>query len=112
MAIWRDQFDSLSRHQIRWQHTYVNGEDVMGKGKGTELVIVCFLASVLANGAAGDEERVVQLKDDPYRHIALENAVVRVWEAKVPIGEWTPFHEHKADEVSVRINSTVLVNVP
>jgi hypothetical protein len=81
----------------------------MGKGKG---LIVCVLASVFANGAAADEERVVQLKDDPYRHIVLENAVLRVWEAKVPVGEWTPFHEHKADEVSVRINSTVLVNVP
>src|SRR5438105_424988 len=90
----------------------VNRRDAMGKNKCNGLLIVCFLASVFANSAAADEERVVQLKDDPYRHVVLENSVLRVWEGKVPVGEWTPFHEHKSDEIAVRINSTMLVNVP
>jgi hypothetical protein len=62
--------------------------------------------------AHAQDDTVVQLKDDPYRRVVFENAVVRVWEVKVPVGESTPFHEHKNDQVSVRINTTVLTNVP
>ena len=58
------------------------------------------------------QDKVVQLKDDPYRRVVLENAIVRVWEVRVPVGESTPFHEHRNDQVSVRINTTVLTNEP
>jgi len=62
--------------------------------------------------AAAQQDLVVQLKDDPYRRVVFENPLVRVWEVRVPIGESTPFHEHRNDQVSIRINSTMLENTP
>lgn len=68
--------------------------------------------AVASHGASAQQDLVVQLKDDPYRRVVLENPLVRVWEVRVPVGESTPFHEHRNDQVSVRINSTVLENTP
>jgi hypothetical protein len=62
--------------------------------------------------AAAQDDKVVDLKDDKFRRLALENAKVRVWEVHVPIGESSPFHEHKLDMVNVRINSTEVTNFP
>ena len=42
----------------------------------------------------------------------MENAAVRVWEVNVPVGEWGQFHEHNRDTVSVRLNTTTVVNEP
>lgn len=75
------------------------------------LAVAALLTSVAAIALAQDD-KVVQLKDDPYRKVVLENSVVRIWEVKVPVGESTPFHEHKLDQVTVRINATVLTAVP
>lgn len=78
--------------------------------------ICAWLASVAlalaSNQASAQKDLVVQLKDDPYRRVVFENQLVRVWEVRVPVGESTPFHEHRNDQISVRINSTVLENTP
>jgi hypothetical protein len=70
------------------------------------------MALALASHSVAGQEPIVQLKDDPSRRVVIENALVRVWEVRVPVGEWTPFHEHRHDQVTVRINSTVLTSVP
>ena len=75
--------------------------------------LICIVGAAVASSAAtAQQEAVVQLRDDPYRRLAIENAVVRVWDVMVPLGESTPFHEHKTDTVSVRINSTEITNIP
>jgi hypothetical protein len=62
--------------------------------------------------ASAQDDAVVQMKDDPSRRLVLENAAVRVWEVNVPIGAAGPYHEHKIDMMSVRINSTEVTNDP
>ena len=75
--------------------------------------LLCIVGVALASpDAMAQQDAVVQLKDDPYRRLVVENTVVRVWDVMVPLGESTPFHEHKTDTVSVRINSTEITNVP
>lgn len=74
---------------------------------------IAAVAMALASHWAGaQQEPVVQLKDDPSRRVVMENALVRVWEVRVPVGDSTPFHEHRNDQVTIRINSTVLTSVP
>jgi hypothetical protein len=73
---------------------------------------IAAVAIIASLPAISQDDRVVQLKDDPYRRVVLENSAVRIWEVKVPVGESTPFHEHRTDQVSVRINTTTLTNVP
>lgn len=75
-------------------------------------LIFLFSLAVLSAQAAAQEDKVVQMKDDPYRRLVLENTLIKVWEVMVPIGESSPFHEHKLDMVSVRINTTEVTNVP
>jgi len=78
-----------------------------------EWMAAAIVACLPAIDAVGADEAVVQLKDDPCRRVVLENEKVRVWEVNVPIGGGScPFHEHRIDMVSVRINATEITNVP
>jgi hypothetical protein len=74
-------------------------------------IALLILVAASVRAFAG-EDAVVQLKDDPCRRLVLENEKVRVWEVDVPIGASCPFHEHKIDMVSVRINGTEMTNQP
>ena len=73
---------------------------------------LCSTIAISSPQAAAQQDVVVQLKDDRYRRVVLENATVRVWEVNVPIGESTPFHEHNIDMAAVRINTTEITNEP
>lgn len=85
----------------------------MTAGMRKRIGVICVVASAIAAPhAMAQEDTVVQLKDDPYRRIAVENAMVRVWAVMIPVGRTTPFHEHKIDMVAVRINGNELTNVP
>ena len=53
------------------------------------LVLLASMAALSSTPATAEDDKVVQLKDDPYRRVVLENAVVRVWEVKVPVGKAT-----------------------
>jgi hypothetical protein len=74
-------------------------------------LLAVFLLAAANLKVAAQPYPVVRLEDDPYRHLVLANGKIRVWDVVIPVGESTPFHDHRTDSLTVVINSTEISNV-